>query len=168
MTRDKPGFQNRRVIVNLRYPQYSVDAGVSKDQYLGTHFVITMPSIDTITNEIKALGKGSLIYNIDISRAFHHIKIDPADYYLLGLKLDQYFLDTCLPFGFRHGSSIFQRLSEAIRFIMASKGHKITNYIDDIIWHALPSQAHSSINTLKALLQELDLDKVRKVGSPSY
>ena len=89
MTRDKPGSTNRRVIIDLSYPpNHSVNAGVHKDHYLGTQFVLTLPSLDNITDEIKKLGKGSLIYNVDISRAFRHVKIDPKDYYLLGLKLD--------------------------------------------------------------------------------
>ena len=156
MTREKPGSKNRRVIIDLSYPpNHSVNAGVHKYQYLGTDFVLTLPSIDNITDEIKKLGKGSLIYKVDISRAFRHVKIDPKDYYLLGLKLEQYYLDTYLPFGFRHGSSIFQRLSDAIRFIMTSKGHRITNYIDNLIGHCVPSQAHESFNTLVSLLAEL-------------
>ena len=169
MNRDKPGAKNRRVIIDLSYPQnHSVNAGVHKDQYLGTQFALTLPSLDNITDEMKKLGKGSLIYKVDISRAFRHVKIDPKDYYLLGLKLDHYYLDTCLPFGFRHGSSIFQRLSDAIRFIMTSKGHSITNYIDDLIGHALPSQAHESFNTLTSLLQELGLQiSSKKLISPT-
>ena len=156
MTRDKPGSKNRRVIIDLSYPpNHSVNACVQKDQYLGTDFVLTLPTIDNITDEIKKLGRQSLIYKVDISRAFRHVKIDPKDYYLLGLKLDQYYLDTCLPFGFRHGSSIFQRLSNAIRFIITSRGHKITNYIDDLIGHGVKSQIHDSFNTLLALLHDL-------------
>ena len=51
-----------------------------------------------------------------IDRAFRHIKIDPLDYSLLGLKLFKYFLVTCLPFGYKHGSVNFQRLTDAIRY----------------------------------------------------
>ena len=79
-----------------------------KNQYLGTEFVLTLPSIDTITNKVKRFGKGSLLYKSDISRAFSHVKIDPRDYLLLGLKHQDYYLDTCLPFGYRNGSGIFQ------------------------------------------------------------
>ena len=158
MTREKPGATNRRVIIDLSYPpNHSVNAGVSKDHYLGTDFVLTLPSIDTITNQIRKLGKGSLIYKVDISRAFRHVKIDPSDYYLLGLKLKHYYLDTCLPFGFRHGSSIFQRLSDAIRFIMTCKGHSITNYIDNLIGLGAPSEANAAFETLITLLGELGL-----------
>ena len=144
------------MIIDLSYPYYhSLNAGVCKDQYLNKDFLLTLPSIDTITNKIIKLGRGSLIYKVDISRAFRHVKIDPSDYHLLGLKLDQYYLDSCLPFGFRHGSSIFQRLSDAIRFIMASKGYQITNYIDDLIRHGVLRQAFASFNNLITTLHEL-------------
>ena len=118
--------------------------------------------MDNITNQVLKLGKGSLIYKIDISRAFQHIKIDPSDYNLLGLSFNSYFIDTCLPFGFRHGSAMFQCLSDSIRYMMLSRGHHVTNYIDDIIGQATRSQAEPSFNTLHDLLGELGLDISRK------
>ena len=112
MTRPKPGAPHRHVIINLSFPHgQAVDSNVSKSQYLGTEFVFTLPSIDIITNKVKQFGKGSLLYKIDISRAFRHVKIDPRDYFLLGLRHQDYYLDTCLPFGYRNGSGIFQPLS---------------------------------------------------------
>ena len=99
MTRDKPGAPHRRVIIDLNFPQgEALNSNISKDQYLGTDFMLTLPSIDLITSKVSKLGKGSLLYKIDISRAFRHVKIDPRDYFLLGLKHQNYYLDTCLPF----------------------------------------------------------------------
>ena len=116
MTREKPGAPHRRVIIDLSFPAgESVNAGVDSEQYLRSKVLLTLPTIDTITNELVKLGKGALLYKIDISRAFRHVKIDPADYKYLGLHFQNYFLDSCLPFGFRHSSSIFQRLSDAVR-----------------------------------------------------
>ena len=124
MTRPKPGATHRRVIIDLSFPHgQAINSNISKTQYLGTDFVLTLPSIDMITNKVKKFGKGSLLYKIDISRAFRHVKIDPRDYFLLGLRHQDYFLDTCLPFGYRNESGIFQRLSDAIRYIMRSRGY---------------------------------------------
>ena len=54
MTCEKPDSDARRVIVDLSFPAgHSVNAGVSKDQYLGTPFLLTLPSIDTITQKVK-------------------------------------------------------------------------------------------------------------------
>ena len=57
----------------------------------------------------KCLGRGALLYKIDVSRVFRHVKVDPADYDLFGLEWQGAYLDTCVPFGLRHGSQIFQR-----------------------------------------------------------
>ena len=89
LTRDKPGGAHRRVIVDLSFPHgYSVNAGVQSDTYLGTPFLLTLPTIDNITNKVKQLGKGCHLYKIDLSRAFRHVKLDPKDYNLLGLRLN--------------------------------------------------------------------------------
>ena len=61
LTREKTGANSHRVIVDLSFnPGSLVNAGVDPN----------------------TLGKGSLIYKIDISRAFRRIKIDPSDYNL--------------------------------------------------------------------------------------
>ena len=169
MTREEPDSDSRRVIVDLSYLEgHSVNARVAKDYYLGTPFLLTLPSIDVITRKVKALGKGSLLYKINVSRAFRHVKIDPGDYNLLGLKHNSYFFDSCLPFGFQHGSAIFQRISDAVRHFMAREGHDITNYIDDVIEHALPSTAFKSFDRLHQILVELGFDiSSRKLVPPS-
>ena len=51
MTRDKPGTPHRRVIIDLSFPHgKAVNSEISKDQYLGTDFILTLPSIDLITD----------------------------------------------------------------------------------------------------------------------
>ena len=91
--------------MDLSYPDgMSVNAGVDSDTYIGTPFLLTLPTIDNISQKVKENGKGSLLYKIDLRTAFQHIKIDPKDYNLLGLFLDGIYYDSCLPFGFKHGS----------------------------------------------------------------
>ena len=156
MTREKPGGDHRRVIMDLSFPHgLAVNSEISKDSYLGTDFILTLPSIDHITNKVKKFGRGSLLYKIDISRAFRHVKIDPRDYFLLGLKHENYFFETCLPFGYRHGSGIFTRLSDTVRFIMKNKGYDVINYIDDVIGFSTVTTVTPSYNALFQLLQEL-------------
>ena len=89
----------------------------------GTKFLLTFPSIDNITAQVTHLGRGCLLYKVDISHAFGHIKMDPSDYNKLGLKWDRYYFDSCLPFGYKHGSKIIQRISDPIRFIMHKKNY---------------------------------------------
>ena len=109
MTREKPNGPHRRVIIDLSFPQgKSVNAGIPKDQYLGTPFILKLPTVDTITDQIKTLGRGCKLYKVDISRAFRHVKLDPKEYDLLGLRHERYFVDVCLPFGYRNESALFQ------------------------------------------------------------
>ena len=158
MTRDKSSSDHRRVIIDLSWPiGQSVNSGVDSDKYLDTEFVLTYPSIDNITDEVLKLGKGCKIFKVDISRAFRHVPIDPGDLDLLGLYWEGYFLDQFLPFGFKHGSSIFQRLSDGIRYIMNLEGHQVWNYIDDFLCVSLPSKITKTYDRLQVLLQELGL-----------
>ena len=54
---------------------------------------------------------------------FRHICVDPGDLDLLDLqRLDQYYLDRSLPFGYRLGSNFFQKISDSITFIMNKDG----------------------------------------------
>ena len=169
MTRDKPNMANRRVIIDLSWPHgNSVNAGVSSDKYLGTEFVLTYPSVDNATQEVLRLGRGCKIFKVDISRAFRHVPIDPGDLDLLGLHWGEYFIDRSLPFGFKHGSSIFQRMSDAVRFIMSQEGHGIWNYIDNLLCVSLPSKIDVTFNRLQELLQELGLMvSAKKLVPPS-
>ena len=163
MTREKPGSKHRRVIIDLSWPLGClVNAGIDKSSYMGTDFVLVLPTVDHITDQLKALGKGAHLYKIDISRAFRHIKVDPLDYDLLGLHWRDVYVDTCVPFGSRHGSQIFQRVSDAVRHIMRRHGHKFINYVDDYIGFGVPSNATASFDLLFDLLQKLGLTVSQK------
>ena len=159
MTREKSNSANRRVIIDLSFPQgRSVNAGSAKDIYLGTPFALKLPTIDHITNRVRKLGRCCMIYKIDIKRAFRHVKLDRKDYDLLGLRQDKWFLDTCLLFGFRHGSALFQHLSDAVHHMMHQRGHDVINYIDDILGIELRSRVDASFDALSSLLERLGFE----------
>ena len=158
MTRPKPNSSRRRVIVDLSWPLgASVNAGIDKNSYLDSDFVLTFPTVDDITNELIKLGRGAHIYKVDISRAFRHVKVDPGDFDLLGLEWHGHYVDTCVPFGTRHGSQIFQRLSDGVRYIMRQKGFTIIDYIDDYVGMGVPSVASASYVALMDLMGRLGL-----------
>ena len=109
MTRNKPNSDRRRVIIDLSWSHgASVNSGIDKDTYLDSAFTLTFPTVDHITSELKRLGRGALLYKIDVSRAFCHVRINPGDYDLVGLHWHDAYIDTCLLFGMRHWSQIFQ------------------------------------------------------------
>ena len=169
MTRSKPNSDRRRVIVDLSWPiGESVNAGIDKNTYLGSQFDLNFPSIDHITEEAKRIGRGALLYKVDVSRAFRHVKVDPGDYDLLGLEWYGAYVDTCLPFGTRHGSQIFQRISDAVRYMMRQEGFPVIDYIDDYVGVGVPSVAHASYHFLLDLMERLGLSvSQKKLVSPS-
>ena len=129
---------------------------------------MTLPTVDNITKEVKSLGKGCHLYKVDISRAFCHVKIDPRDYDLLGLECrDASYIDTCLLFGNRHGTQIFQLISYAIHYVMHQK-LRILNYVDDFVGVAMPDVTHRSFDALCDLLAQLGIDvSVKKLVYPN-
>ena len=145
-----------------------MNVGSQKDIYLGTPFALKLPAIDHITKCIKSLGRGCMIYKIDIKRAFRHVKLDPKDYDLLGLCQNNWFLDTCLLFGFRHRSALFQRLSDAVCHMMCQRGHDVINYIDDILGIDHPRCIDPSFDALSSLLERLGFEiSQNKLVKPS-
>ena len=168
LTREKSGSDKRRVIIDLSWPQgCSVNSGIDKNSYLGTDFALTFPSVDHITAELTRLGSAAHLYKIDVSRAFRHVKLDPSDYDLLGLLWnDVTFIDTCLPFGARHGTQIFQRISDAVRYGLRQRGHCVINYVDDFVGVGTPSVASASYDCLLELLRRLGLDVSKKKLCP--
>ena len=150
LTRPKTDSDSRRVIVDLSWPHgKSVNDLVCQDTYMGTPFKLKFPSVDDITARIRDLGCKCLLYKIDLQRAFRHLKLDPADINRTGLQFEgQYYVDTSVPFGYRHGSVCMQRLTDSIRGIMHSKGYCIANYIDDLIGCDPPKVAWEAFNFL--------------------
>ena len=75
-----------------------------------------------------------MLFKIDISRAFRHVRIDPGDIDLLGIQHNDTYIDGSLVFRFRHISTFFQH----------GLPH-LWNYIDDLIYTGLLSQNTSCI-----------------------
>ena len=87
MTREKADSHLRQTIVDHSCPNgQSVNSGISKDRYLGTKFLLNYPSVDNIIDRLIQLGPGSMLFKIDISRAFRQLKVDPGDTDLLAFK----------------------------------------------------------------------------------
>ena len=115
-----------------------------KNTYLDIPFTLTFPTVDDIT-ELKRLRRGTLLYKTDVSHTFHHVKVDPGDYDLLGLHWHHAYVNMCVPFGTQHGSQIFQCLSDAVCYIMRQRGFRIINCIDDYIGFGIPSVVCASL-----------------------
>ena len=170
MTREKADSDLRRTIVDLSWPiGQSVNSGIAKDMYLGAKFLLNYPSVDNIIDRLIQLGPGSMLFKIDISRAFRQLKVDPGDIDLLGLKQTSYFIDQLVPFGYRHGSISFEKVTDSIRFIMKNHGFPdMYNYVDDLIYCGTPSTIFQAYEMLSSLLHELGLQiSAKKLVPPS-
>ena len=62
-----------------------MNTGIDKNSYLNSYFALQYPQVDHIITELKKVGRGAHLFKIDVSHAFHHIKVDPVDYDILGL-----------------------------------------------------------------------------------
>ena len=163
MTRPKANSDTRRVIIDLSWPKgVSVNDGVDKLSYMGSEFKLIFPTIDDLTSELRKLGRGAHIYKIDVSRAFRHLNMDPNDYDLLGLQWQKAYIDTRLPFGSRHGSQMFQRCSDAVRYIMKCQNYDVINYCDDFLGFGTPTTAKRSFDALYDAMQKLGLSTSKK------
>ena len=104
------------------------NAGIDKTLYIDSEFSLTFPTVDYITAELKCLGRGANLYKVDVSTAFCHVRVDPGDYDLLGLYWQGFYVDASVLFGTRHGSQIFQRLSDTVHYMMRLRGFTILDY----------------------------------------
>ena len=60
MTTENPNSLHRCVILDLSWLKgASVNTGVNKDSYLGTDFVLSLPTIDHIMSHVRVLGPGA-------------------------------------------------------------------------------------------------------------
>ena len=95
---------------------------------------------------------------IDVARAFRNLRVDPSDALKFGIKWDnKYFLDKGIVFGWVHGTSVFQMVSNAVTYIMSKRQHKVLAYIDDYIIISSPDTAKEAFDELFQLLQDLGL-----------
>ena len=73
-----------------------------------------------------------------------------------------WYVDTCLPFRYRNGSTIFQRLSDAVHHIMRRRNFDVINYVDDIIGIDVPSRIDASFDALYSLLHQQGFEVSQK------
>ena len=94
-------------------------------------------SYPTINHMVQAAVQANrpvtgFLFNVDLERAFWHLRIDPNDYDLLGLFRNwSNYQDCGVTFGAKLGSFFCQLTTDAIRYIMAQYGFQI--FSDDIL-----------------------------------
>lgn len=101
MTREKKDSTERRVIVDLSFPEgEDVNSAIDIDYYFGTSICYKLPSISDLVTILQQLGPSAFIWKADLSRAYRQLRLDPMDVPLMGFAFDnQFYLDLCPPFG---------------------------------------------------------------------
>ena len=154
----RPKGVGRRVILDLSYGEFSVNKATNIDSYDQLVFKLKLPNLNCLLPELERLGSDARLFKIDISRAFRNVRLDPADAIHVGIKWrNKFYIDKNLAFGAVHGTAIFERITDLVRFVLAKRGFIIHNYIDDIYACCHKERAHDAFNTLLAVIRAIGL-----------
>ena len=102
---------------------------------------------------INKLGRGALLSKIDLKNAFRLIPVRQEDWNLLGIYWqNEYYIDTCLPFGLRSAPFLFNQLADAIHWILQNNYdvYHLLHYLDDFLT-AGPADSDTCYHNLSAM-----------------
>ena len=101
MMREKGDQGKRRIITDMTYPQEaSINAYIVKNGVYGFEHAHSLPTVDALVSDMAAMGPGTFLSSIDISRAYKNFVSDPLDWPLLCFAWEnEYFCDLSMPFG---------------------------------------------------------------------
>ena len=135
MTRPKAEEGNRRVIVDLSFPEGGVNAYIQPHLYNGQEVAHSLLTITDLLNLVREGDmEDTLLAVIDISRAYRHFPVCPLDWPLLVLKHGHnYYFDMATPFGARLSSFVMQMASQFIIRALDGKGICALMYLADLI-----------------------------------
>ena len=165
----RPKGSGRRIILDLTYGDFSLNKATDKNCFDGDPFTLKLPSLDQLLPDLERWGADARLFKLDISRAFRNVRVDPGDAIHLGIKWeDNYYIDKNLAFGAVHGTAIFERISNLIRYILAKQGFKVLNYIDDIYAVCHKDTAQVAYETLISVVKKIGLPiNISKLFPPS-
>jgi len=122
---------------------------------------------------VNQLGPGTLLSKIDLKDAFRLIPVHPADWNLLGIYWkQQFFVDTCLPFGLRSAPCLFNRFANAIHWTLENNYSipHILHYLDDFVT-AGPANSNicaTNLHTMLIFCEKINVPiKLSKVEGPT-
>ena len=171
MTREKPDSTDRRVIVDLSYPDGGINQHITPHLFNGHPAVHNLPTVEDAVAAINKYCPGEVnLAVIDLSRAYRQFPVPPTDWPLLGIQHDgQYFCDGRLPFGARLSAFAMQSVARFILRAMAAIGIQAFMYLDDILLiSGSASQAERHFAQTLSLLAALGLQvAAHKLQRPS-
>ena len=131
----------------------------------------------SIQNASELVTRGCWLAKLDLANAYRCVKIHPSNFKATGLKwrfandkFETLLIDERLSFGASKSPEIFNKLTQAVRAIMAKKGYKtIVCYLDDFLIVAQTyDECIHTLNVLIHLLRQLGFHiNYNKVEGPS-
>ena len=117
----------------------------------------------SIQDAINAITPGCYLAKVDLKGAYRSLRLNKSQYPFMGLHWKfsgdsnpTFIQEKCMCFGAKAAPSIFHRISQAIRRIMARRGSKIIAYQDDFLAIAdTKEQCTETYRDLIKLLREL-------------
>ena len=135
MSREKAGSTDRRIIVDLSFPDGGVNKYIQPHIFNGEEATHNLPTIESAVDTISHMCPGQVTMAVvDLSRAYRQFPVSPLDWPLLGISVDnEYFFDRRMPFGARMSSFTMQTLADFVVRALNVRGIKAHMYLDDII-----------------------------------
>jgi hypothetical protein len=121
-----------RMIFDLSSPNgYSVNDGIPKE-----YGSLVYETLGNAIQLVAQAGKGAMMMKWDLKSAFHHVPIDPCDYWLLLFEWQgKFYVDMFLPFGLHTAPRIFNLFAEALHWIFDTLHEwNVTHYLDDFLF----------------------------------
>ena len=140
-----------RVIYHLSAPH-----GSSINDFIDpAGFSLHYCTIDSAVRIINRLGPGTLMGKIDLKHAFRLMPVRREDWNLLGIHWQgHWYVDKCLPFGLRSSPALFNKLANALEWILHNNYNveRIIHYLDDF-FTAGPPNSYSCQHNMDAMAQ---------------
>ena len=134
-----------RTIFDLSSPDgHSVNDGIPKEY--GT---IIYETLDNTIHLVAQAGRGAVMMKWDLKSAFHHVPINPCDYWLLVFEWQgKFYVDMFLPFGLRTAPRIFNLFAEALHWVFETlEEWNVTHYLDDFLFVFPPGTDTTYLST---------------------
>ena len=173
-TRPKKDSDTRRVIMDCSWPiSFSLNAGISKEWYLGDRVELSYPTTDLLVKRIYKLSRESeepiYLYKEDLDRAFRQLGADPKSIPLLGFKWrGKYYFDRVMVMGCHMAPYVCQRTTDMIAFLHRQMTYFLLNYMDDFIGVEYLSRVQNAHQALIQLLRDIGAQRsVHKSVAPT-
>ena len=164
----KKDSSDRRLILDLSLPEkLAINDGIDKDRYLTCDEKLKLPSVDALAERVAHIGKGALMFKVDLTRGYRQIKVDPGDIHLLGyVYRNKFYFDVSLAMGGRSSARCCQIVTTAVVYVYTKMGYFAINYLDDLGGAEEPEHAETAFNNLRTLLENFGLQEAVEKACP--